>query len=117
MTQGTSSQKAGVCVGTLKYIAPLSFAADDLHPSCDVGRSAVIAYEMLTGSHPLAGCPSPTSRRWRRPVDRHHGAADQRPDRWLTLFRRVLALEPGSRPDTPGQLFAELEQALRTLRP
>jgi serine/threonine-protein kinase len=106
--------EGGSLVGTLKYIAPAQLRGDDLHPSCDVWALGVIAYEMLTGSHPFGGLSvADISALAIDPSTAITVPPTNVPTRWLTLFRRVLALEPESRPDTPGQLFAELEQALR----
>jgi serine/threonine protein kinase len=48
-----TSSSAGLLVGTLEYMAPEQVAGDDVNPGWDVWAVGVIAYEMLTGSHPF----------------------------------------------------------------
>ena len=44
---------AGLLVGTLEYMAPEQVAGDEVNPEWDIWAVGVIAYEMLTGSHPF----------------------------------------------------------------
>jgi hypothetical protein len=48
-----TSSSAGLLVGTLEYMAPEQVAGDDVNPGWDIWAVGVIAYEMLTGSHPF----------------------------------------------------------------
>jgi hypothetical protein len=44
---------AGLLVGTLEYMAPEQITGDEVNPGWDVWAIGVIAYEMLTASHPF----------------------------------------------------------------
>ena len=46
--------RAGEIVGTLAYMSPEQLRGEDLTLDCDVWALAMIAYEMLTGSHAFA---------------------------------------------------------------
>ena len=57
VTDGSTAlgSSAGLLVGTVEYMAPEQAAGDSVSPAWDVWAVAVIAYEMLTGSHPFRG--------------------------------------------------------------
>jgi len=94
-----ADSSAGLLIGTLEYMSPEQVAGDEVSPGWDVWALGVIAYEMLTGSHPF-----------RRTVAFSPGvvaaavALASHPDRpplsegGLALFRTVLSAEPASRP-------------------
>jgi tRNA A-37 threonylcarbamoyl transferase component Bud32 len=100
-------------VGTVRYMAPAQLRGEDLGSAGDLWALGVIAYEMLTGSHPFArvvtaGIPA-------LPLDPFEVIAPplaDAPAAWTTFFGRALALESEGRPDTPGRFLAELEEAL-----
>ena len=111
--RGTS---AGLLVGTLDYMAPEQAAGDIVSPGWDVWALAVIAYEMLTRSHPfrqrvsfgggdsadadvLARPPEPAHPRLSEPV--------------TAFFRRALSSERELRPADALAFLGELEQHLR----
>ena len=48
-----TASSAGLLVGTLEYMAPEQVAGDDVNPGWDVWAIGVIAYEMLTATHPF----------------------------------------------------------------
>jgi serine/threonine-protein kinase len=109
---------AHAAAGTLKYMAPAQLCGQDGQPASDVWALGVIAYEMLTGSHPFSGMA--VSDIVAKRVDVWPVIAPpvtDVPERSVSVFRHVLALEPERRPETPGQLLAALEQALATSPP
>jgi len=104
---------AGVLLGTLQYMAPEQLAGGTPQPAWDLWALAVLAYEMLAGTHPfgsawpdchralLAGSFTPIAAHLR-----------ESPPRWAELFARALALDPKRRPDSARSFFLELERAL-----
>jgi serine/threonine-protein kinase len=48
-----TDSSAGFLIGTLDYMAPEQVAGDDASPGWDIWAMSVIAYEMLTASHPF----------------------------------------------------------------
>ena len=53
VAQSTHATSAGLLVGTLEYMAPEQAAGDTVSPAWDIWALGVIAYEMLTRSHPF----------------------------------------------------------------
>ena len=104
---------AGVLLGTLQYMAPEQLAGGTPQPAWDLWALAVLAYEMLTGTHPFDSA-SPD---WHRallagsftPMTVY--LPDSLPT-WTELFANALALDPKHRPDSALSLFLELEKAL-----
>jgi len=104
---------AGVLLGTLQYMAPEQLAGGTPQPAWDLWALAVLAYEMLTGTHPfdsarpdwhralLAGSFTPMT----------VFLPDSLPT-WTELFAKALALDPKHRPDSALSHFLELEKAL-----
>ena len=83
-------------------------------PAWDLWALAVVAYGMLTGTHPL-GDKSPAE--WRgigpaacfTPVTAH---MPQAPQAWQDLFERTFANDPTRRPQSAEALFCESQSAL-----
>src|SRR5438067_635601 len=102
----------GVTLGTPAYMAPEQVAADpSVDHRADIYSFGVMAYEMLTGSHPFAGRtmqqmlaahavekPEPIERR--RPSVPHALAA---------LVTRCLEKRPAGRPQSAVELLATLD--------
>jgi serine/threonine-protein kinase len=103
----------GLLIGTLEYMAPEQVAGDDVNPGWDLWALAVIAYEMLTGTHPF-----------RRRLDLPLGPIDDaglpgRGDGAPTLsedasafFRTALSSERTLRPAEPQAFLLGIEHAL-----
>ena len=91
----------GALVGTPLYMAPEQLRGEEAGPSWDLWALAVIAHELLLGTHPFAG-----------PVSGGSPVAPSIPDRWREFFGRALALDPAARPPTALRLVADLERAL-----
>jgi len=102
----------GVTLGTPAYMAPEQVAADpSVDHRADIYAFGVMAYEMLTGSHPFAGRtmqqmlaahavekPEPIERR-RRSV----------PHALAALVTRCLEKRPADRPQSAADLLATLD--------
>jgi serine/threonine protein kinase len=91
----------GALVGTPLYMAPEQLRGEEPGPSWDLWALAVIAHELLVGTHPFAG-----------PVSGGLPVSPSIPDRWREFFGRALALDPAERPPTALMLVADLERAL-----
>jgi len=86
----------GALIGTLRYMAPEQIAGGEPSPSWDLWSLAVMACEMVTGSHPFAGSrPGP-------PVAPPLEA----------FFRRALAARPADRFASARELHVRLGEAL-----
>ncbi len=107
---GTSG---GLLVGTLEYMAPEQVAGDEVSPDWDLWALGVIAYEMLTGTHPF-----------RRSVlfdgamimgdDMRGGRDEAAPlsDALSAFFRLALSTERRLRPRDPVAFLSAIEGAL-----
>jgi DNA-binding NtrC family response regulator len=112
-TASEAETGAGVLLGTLQYMAPEQLAGGTPQPAWDLWALAVLAYEMLTGTHPF-GSVWPD---WHRallagsftPITAH---LPESPSKWTEFFARALALDPKRRPDSARSFFLELERAL-----
>ncbi len=104
---------AGLLVGTLDYMSPEQAAGDDVSPSWDVWAISVIAYEMLTASHPFrrtiafdsdaAGQDATTVHQPHTPGLSDAGAA---------FFRAALSPERALRPSEAVVFLETCERAL-----
>jgi hypothetical protein len=112
-TAPTGDTRAGVIVGTPQYMAPEQLRGDDAHPAWDLWALAVIAYEMLIGSHPFAGTMVTG---WPGAGARDHlGAMRQQlgpRTAWTGFFTRALAIDPAARPPSAVAFLAELHEAV-----
>ena len=97
----------GALLGTPLYMAPEQLRGEDPDPSWDLWALAVIAFEMLCGSHPFASMPLAGHPRG------HEAAADARladlPQGCEQFFARALALDRATRYESPAVFMAELE--------
>jgi hypothetical protein len=107
MSQATST----AVFGTPLYMSPEQLRGEDPDPTWDLWALAVIAFEMLCGSHPFASV-TPFS------GIRVHDAASSDP-RFQTLpsgcqafFTRALALDRAARPSSAASFFDEFERSL-----
>ncbi len=105
--------RTGELVGTLAYMSPEQLRGEDPGLACDVWALAMIAYEMLTGSHafalPAASRLSPV----RRGLPSEDASALSAPVQGF--FDRALAMHPADRPDSSAAFLAALEGALSSL--
>jgi hypothetical protein len=106
MTQVTG----GAILGTPLYMAPEQLRGEDPDPSWDLWALTVIAFEMLSGSHPFA------SAIFARDARMPGSAADPRlvhlPRGFESFFARALALDRAARPESATVFLAELERSL-----
>ncbi len=102
----------GAMIGTPRYMAPEQLRGGSPEPSWDIWALALVAFEMLTGSHPFAALALglPGAEPAARPA---WGADDGRvPAAWQPYFSRWLAVDPAGRPGDARGLFDELAQML-----
>lgn len=102
--------RTGEVVGTLAYMSPEQLRGEDLTIACDVWAMAMIAYEMLTGSHAFAMQASRRVAAARQGMPREDASA-------LTpevqrLFDRALAARAADRPASAAGFLAAFERAL-----
>jgi serine/threonine-protein kinase len=112
--QPTADTGTGVLVGTLRYMAPEQIEGGAPTPLWDVWALALVAYEMLTGVHPLEQV-RPAD--WRQALreERWTPVADHLPSAPLALaafFSRAFALNPDRRPTSALHLVEQFDQAL-----
>jgi len=112
--QRTADTAPGALLGTPRYMSPEQWLGQEPQPAWDLWALAVVAYEMLTGTHPF-GDKSPAE--WRgigpaacfTPVTTH---MPQGPQAWQDLFERTFANDPTRRPQSAEALFCEFQSAL-----
>jgi tRNA A-37 threonylcarbamoyl transferase component Bud32 len=102
----------GVMVGTPQYMAPEQLRGGAAEPSWDIWALALMACEMLTGSHPFAtlalgvpGMALPSRPAW---CAADSGASPA----WQPYFSRWLSVDPAARPLDARGLLDELSQML-----
>jgi len=114
--QGRSTS-AGLLVGTLEYMAPEQAAGDLVSPAWDVWALGVIAYEMLTGSHPFRREVTFGDSGVATSADALPLSTTPAPSQLLepatAFFRRALSSERDLRPRDAISFLAQLELALR----
>jgi eukaryotic-like serine/threonine-protein kinase len=112
--QRTADTAPGALLGTPRYMSPEQWLGQQPLPAWDLWAVAVVAYEMLTGTHPF-GDKSPAE--WLgggpavrfTPVSAH---LTQAPQVWQELFERTFAYDATRRPQSAETLFSELQSAL-----
>ena len=112
--QRTADTAPGALLGTPRYMSPEQWLGQQPQPAWDLWALAVVAYEMLTGTHPfgdkspaewLGGGPSACF----TPVTAHVPHA---PQVWQELFERTFAYDRTRRPQSAETLFSELQSTL-----
>jgi hypothetical protein len=112
--QRTADTAPGALLGTLRYMSPEQWLGQQPLPAWDLWAVAVVAYEMLTGTHPF-GDKSPADWLGVGPTARFTPVCahlPQAPQVWQELFERTLAYDPTRRPQSAETLFSELQSAL-----
>jgi serine/threonine-protein kinase len=100
----------GAMLGTPLYMAPEQLRGEDPDPSWDLWALALIAFEMVCGSHPFA------SATFAHDAGIREAAADPRllnlPNGFQPFFARALALDRRARPASAAVLLADFERSL-----
>jgi serine/threonine-protein kinase len=100
----------GALLGTPWYMAPEQLRGEDPDPSWDLWALAVIAFEMLSGSHPFASMAlTHDLHAGESEADRHLANL---PPACRAFLTRGLALDRAARPRSPAIFLAELERCL-----
>jgi hypothetical protein len=108
-----TGSSAGLLVGTLEYMAPEQVAGDEVNPEWDIWAVGVIAYEMLTGSHPFrrtvafAGDNTAAA-----PAVSAGLECPQLPEAAAAFFRAALSTERALRPKEALEFLSACEQVL-----
>ena len=113
-SDGTRITRSGTVLGTAAYMAPEQLDGRETGPPADIYALAAIAFEALSGKKPREG---------RNPMEIAHSIATEGPpdlrDAWpkapkaaAHVLQRGMALEPGDRPASAGELARELADAL-----
>jgi tRNA A-37 threonylcarbamoyl transferase component Bud32 len=101
----------GATFGTPEYMSPEQVQSKDIDQRSDLYALGVILYQMLTGAPPFTGNSAVTVAlshvRQRPPAIRDRSDV---PRPLLGLVKRLLAKDPRDRPQSAGELAAELEQ-------
>lgn len=109
-----STGSAGFLLGTLDYMAPEQVAGDVVSPSWDIWALGVIAYEMLTASHPFRrtiavaedGTEASGTDTGREPLEGALSVAAS------TFFDGALSSDRARRPGNAMAFLAECERVL-----
>jgi hypothetical protein len=105
-----SHPTGGAVFGTPLYMAPEQLRGENPHPSWDLWALAVMAFELLSGSHPFSAMTLA--------IDVHVGepAGDsplsRLPRRCQEFFARALAIDRSRRPQSAALFLAELRRSL-----
>jgi hypothetical protein len=100
----TTFASGGGLVGTPLYMAPEQIRGESPEPSWDVWALAVIAFEMLTGSHPFAAAGNGLL----------GGVPDSsdNPTASRQFFSRALAIDRAARPQSAAEFLDGFERSL-----
>lgn len=102
----------GILVGTMRYMSPEQLRGEVPAASWDLWALAVVAYEVLIGTHPFA---AEGAADWHRAIlagrvipPRTH--LQDAPASWDCFFGRALALDVNLRPSSATQFSAEFQE-------
>jgi hypothetical protein len=113
-TDSATAESATGLAGTLRYMAPEQIAGGVPTPSWDIWALGVIAYEVLTGVHPLSSTDpilsASTLITGRPDAVRTH--LPEAPASWQLFFERALARDPMQRPQSASDFHQEFARAL-----
>ena len=114
-TDSAATTQSGPVAGTLLYMAPEQVQAQPVDAAWDVWALAVVAYEMLTGTHPFAY--ENFSERLNAVLTGRFipvGAGlPEAPTHWNEFFTRAFSMDPVERPRSAKAFQSELEHTLR----
>ncbi len=105
----------GTVVGTPAYMSPEQAAGGAVDPRTDLYAWGVMAYELLAGVHPFAGCSTAQAVLAAQisDVPRPLGAVrPELPAALAALVDRCLAKDPDARPATASELLEHLNRAV-----
>ena len=105
----TMHNTGGALVGTPLYMAPEQLRGEDPHPSWDLWSLAVIAFELLTGSHPFAAV-SLNAPALGGPAG---STGMQLTDASRQVFAQALGVDPAGRPNSARAFVTDLERSLQ----
>jgi eukaryotic-like serine/threonine-protein kinase len=105
--------RAGEIFGTPEFMAPEQVRGGDITARTDLYAAGIILYQLLSGQTPFAS-DNPTDTLLRQCTDEPAalGAGGNGPDlppRVNDLIRRLLAKDPGGRPESAAAVLAETE--------
>jgi serine/threonine-protein kinase len=109
--------RTGVAVGTPAYMAPEQAVGDpSTNHRADLYSLGVVAYELLSGAHPFAGRTSQAlaaAHLTETPAPISERRADV-PPAIADLVTRLLAKDPGARPQSAGDVVRAIDGAVTT---
>lgn len=117
-TDGTASHeptltRAGSTVGTPAYMAPEQVAGDTMDNRVDIYAWGLIAYELLTGTHPFAGKANVTHLLAAQMTEKPAPFSERAPEvsSWLSdLVMRCLEKSPDKRPSSAAELLDVIDE-------